>query len=80
MNRDSNPGLRVNEMKIKGLLTLALCALSVTAAAQFTTVAPAYEIALTNFRAPATQSGGGETHSFSAIVPISKWLLWRFHG
>jgi hypothetical protein len=45
-------------MKIKGLLTLALCALSVSAAAQFTTVAPAYEIALTNFRAPATQSGG----------------------
>jgi hypothetical protein len=45
-------------MKIKGLLTLALWAISLSAAAQFTTVAPAYEIALSNFRAPATQSGG----------------------
>jgi hypothetical protein len=45
-------------MKIKGLLTLALCALSISAAAQFTTDAPAYEIALTNFRPPATHSGG----------------------
>jgi hypothetical protein len=45
-------------MNIKGLLTLALCALSVSAAAQFTTIAPAYEISLANFRAPATQNGG----------------------
>ena len=45
-------------MKIKVLLTLALCALSVSAAAQFTTVVPAYEIALANFQPPATQSGG----------------------
>ena len=45
-------------MRIKGLLTTALCALSLSAAAQFTTIAPAYEIALSNFRPPATQSGG----------------------
>lgn len=45
-------------MKIKGILTLALWAIGLPAAAQFTTIAPAYEIALDNFRAPATQSGG----------------------
>lgn len=44
-------------MKIKGLLILALCALSVSATAQFTTVAPAYEIVLTNFEAPLTENG-----------------------
>jgi hypothetical protein len=48
----------VIEMKFKGFVTLALCALSLSAAAQFTTVAPAYEVALKNFRAPATQNGG----------------------
>lgn len=45
-------------MTFKGFVTLAMCALSLSAAAQFTTVAPAYEIALNNFQAPATESSG----------------------
>lgn len=45
-------------MKIKGLAILAVWALSLPAVAQFTTIAPAYEIALDNFRAPGTHSGG----------------------
>jgi hypothetical protein len=43
-------------MKIKTILVTALLMLSLSAAAEFTTIARAYEIALSNFRVPATPS------------------------
>ena len=45
-------------MRIKGLVAVALCALCFSAAAQFRTIAPAYEVLLSNFRPPETANGG----------------------
>lgn len=45
-------------MKIKTTLICTLLLVSLSAAAEFTTVSQAYEIALSNFRVPATPSSG----------------------
>ena len=45
-------------MKIKSVFLIALLALSVPAAAEFTTVTKAYEMALSDVRVPATPSSG----------------------
>jgi len=44
-------------MNIKTLFVFALLGLSLSAAAQFTTVSKAYEIGIENFRAPVTAHG-----------------------
>lgn len=44
-------------MILKKLTTIVLLGISVSAAAQFTTVARAYEIPFSEFRAPATPNG-----------------------
>ncbi len=45
-------------MKTKALFTALLLSLALPAAADFVTVAPAYEVALSDFTAPATPNGG----------------------
>ncbi len=45
-------------MKIRHFLSAALLSVSLPAAADFTTVAEAYELALSNVRVPATPSSG----------------------
>lgn len=48
----------MNGMKIRSIIGVLLLGCSLTAMAEFETISRAYEIALSNFRVPATASSG----------------------
>jgi len=59
-------------MKIKTLITVTLLSLGLAIAAQGQVVSQAYEIALRDFRAPATENGGA---SFKACEDCQRKLV-----
>lgn len=58
-------------MKTKTTLIIALLMLSLSAAAAFTTVSKAYEIALSDFRAPSTLNGSVTFKECAVCDPLS---------
>jgi len=71
-------------MKTKSTLICALLLLSLSAAAEFKTVSLAYEVALSNFRVPATPSSGVIfrecTECNSKAVRVTADTLYKING
>jgi hypothetical protein len=53
-----DPGKKVNLMKIKTVFTTTLLCLGLAMTAQAQVISQAYEVALSDFTAPATENGG----------------------
>lgn len=72
----------MNLMSIRKFLTIALLVLSLPVAAEFTTVSLAYEIALSDFRVPATPSSGVQfreceecDHKILRVTPHTRYVV-----